>query len=93
MYTVGVNYSCYVEAVFLTKPSVDLEKHLIMIIHFVSDLYYFMVAPTLCYELNFPRNTRIRIRFLMRRLAEFVSLVHKSLFIHCMPVMAVCINS
>lgn len=21
----------------------------------VKDLYYFMVAPTLCYELNFPR--------------------------------------
>ena len=40
----------------------------------VSDLYYFMVAPTLCYELNFPRNDRIRKRFLMRRIAEFVSL-------------------
>lgn len=39
------------------------------------DLYYFMAAPTLCYELNFPRNTRIRKRFLLRRLAEFFFLL------------------
>lgn len=40
-----------------------------------KDLYYFMAAPTLCYELNFPRNTRIRKRFLLRRLAEFCFLL------------------
>ncbi|CAH3193684.1 unnamed protein product [Porites evermanni] len=40
-----------------------------------KDLYYFMVAPTLCYELNFPRNDRIRKRFLMRRIAEFFFLL------------------
>uniref|UniRef100_A0A6I8P4Q8 O-acyltransferase n=1 Tax=Ornithorhynchus anatinus TaxID=9258 RepID=A0A6I8P4Q8_ORNAN len=34
------------------------------------DLYYFLLAPTLCYELNFPRSPRIRKRFLLRRLLE-----------------------
>uniref|UniRef100_A0AAY4DA98 O-acyltransferase n=1 Tax=Denticeps clupeoides TaxID=299321 RepID=A0AAY4DA98_9TELE len=38
------------------------------------DMYYFMFAPTLCYELNFPRSSRIRKRFLLRRLFEMVSL-------------------
>lgn len=28
----------------------------------LRDLYYFILAPTLCYELNFPRSTRIRKR-------------------------------
>ena len=37
-----------------------------------SDLYYFIAAPTLCYELNFPRSKRIRMRFLLRRALEFV---------------------
>lgn len=37
-----------------------------------TDLYYFMVAPTLCYELNFPRSPRIRKRFLLRRVIELV---------------------
>ncbi len=37
------------------------------------DLYYFLMAPTLCYELNFPRSKKIRIRFLLRRIAECVS--------------------
>ncbi|XP_036371818.1 diacylglycerol O-acyltransferase 1a [Megalops cyprinoides] len=36
------------------------------------DLYYFVFAPTLCYELNFPRSTRIRKRFLLRRLFEML---------------------
>ncbi|XP_004345614.2 acyl-CoA:1,2-diacylglycerol O-transferase [Capsaspora owczarzaki ATCC 30864] len=37
-----------------------------------SNLYYFMLAPTLCYELNFPRTRRIRWRFLARRIVETV---------------------
>ncbi|XP_036779026.2 diacylglycerol O-acyltransferase 1 isoform X4 [Manis pentadactyla] len=37
-----------------------------------SDLYYFLFAPTLCYELNFPRSPRIRKRFLLRRLLEML---------------------
>lgn len=36
------------------------------------DMYYFVCAPTLCYELNFPRSPRIRKRFLMRRLFEML---------------------
>lgn len=35
-------------------------------------MYYFVFAPTLCYQLNFPRSPRIRKRFLMRRLIEMV---------------------
>uniref|UniRef100_A0A8C2VPQ4 O-acyltransferase n=1 Tax=Chinchilla lanigera TaxID=34839 RepID=A0A8C2VPQ4_CHILA len=38
------------------------------------DLYYFIFAPTLCYELNFPRSPRIRKRFLLRRLFELLFL-------------------
>lgn len=36
------------------------------------DLVYFMFAPTLCYELNFPRSGRIRKRFLLKRIMEMV---------------------
>ncbi|XP_007954262.1 diacylglycerol O-acyltransferase 1 [Orycteropus afer afer] len=39
-----------------------------------GDLYYFLFAPTLCYELNFPRSPRIRKRFLLRRLLEMLFL-------------------
>lgn len=38
----------------------------------VSDLIYFLFTPTLCYELNFPRTTRIRKRFLLKRILEVV---------------------
>ncbi|KAI8427896.1 hypothetical protein MSG28_002247 [Choristoneura fumiferana] len=38
----------------------------------LKDLFYFLLAPTLCYELNFPRTTRIRKRFLIKRLLEVV---------------------
>lgn len=31
---------------------------------------YFLCAPTLCYELNFPRTSRVRKRFLLKRLLE-----------------------
>lgn len=27
----------------------------------LKDLFYFLLAPTLCYELNFPRTTRLVI--------------------------------
>ncbi|XP_026468476.1 diacylglycerol O-acyltransferase 1 [Ctenocephalides felis] len=42
----------------------------------LKDLYYFLVAPTLCYELNFPRTSRIRKRFLLKRLLEVVVGIH-----------------
>ncbi|KOC65584.1 Diacylglycerol O-acyltransferase 1 [Habropoda laboriosa] len=38
----------------------------------LSDLYYYVLAPTLCYELNFPRSQRIRKRFLIKRIIEVV---------------------
>lgn len=37
-----------------------------------ADIYYFVFAPTLCYELNFPRCESIRMGFLLRRLFEMV---------------------
>lgn len=40
-----------------------------------KDMFYFMLAPTLCYELNFPRTDRIRKRFLAKRLFEVIVLV------------------
>ncbi|XP_021956008.1 diacylglycerol O-acyltransferase 1 [Folsomia candida] len=36
----------------------------------IKDLYYFVMVPTLCYELNFPRTDRVRKRFLLRRMLE-----------------------
>lgn len=41
-----------------------------------KDLMYFLFTPTLCYELNFPRTTRIRKRFLLKRILEVVIGVH-----------------
>lgn len=41
----------------------------------LKDLYYFIAVPTLCYELNFPRTSRIRKRFLIKRLTEIAFLI------------------
>jgi len=35
-------------------------------------LWYFLMAPTLCYQLEYPRSPRIRFRFLFRRLLEVI---------------------
>ncbi|VDL84616.1 unnamed protein product [Nippostrongylus brasiliensis] len=40
----------------------------------LCDLYYFMLAPTLCYELKFPRSVRRRKLFLAKRFIEMVFL-------------------
>lgn len=45
----------------------------------IFDLVYFMYAPTLCYELNFPRADRIRKRFLTKRILELIFLVQLDL--------------
>ncbi|XP_056901487.1 diacylglycerol O-acyltransferase 1-like [Takifugu flavidus] len=38
----------------------------------IRDMYYFVFAPTLCYELNFPRSPGVRVGFLLRRLCEML---------------------
>uniref|UniRef100_A0A8C5EGF3 O-acyltransferase n=1 Tax=Gouania willdenowi TaxID=441366 RepID=A0A8C5EGF3_GOUWI len=38
----------------------------------LSYIYYFTFAPTLCYELNFPRSPNIRMSFMFRRLFEML---------------------
>ena len=38
----------------------------------VCDIYYFCFAPTLCYELNFPRTSRIRTTILIKRAVEVI---------------------
>lgn len=38
----------------------------------LTDILYFMCAPTVCYELNFPRTDRIRKRFLIKRVLELL---------------------
>lgn len=58
-----------------------------------SDLIYFCWAPTLCYELNFPRNPRIRKIFLVRRILEAVFLFHVVLAIFQQWLMPTALNS
>ncbi|XP_050699895.1 diacylglycerol O-acyltransferase 1-like [Eriocheir sinensis] len=53
-----------------TSPGVSLVQYPDNLT--LPDLYYFLAAPTLCYELNFPRSQRIRKRFLLRRMLEVV---------------------
>uniref|UniRef100_A0AC34G8H7 Diacylglycerol O-acyltransferase n=1 Tax=Panagrolaimus sp. ES5 TaxID=591445 RepID=A0AC34G8H7_9BILA len=38
----------------------------------LSNFYYFMFAPTLCYELKFPRTPGRRPKFILKRAAEFI---------------------
>ena len=45
----------------------------------LTNLYYFLAVPTLCYELNFPRSQRIRKRFLLRRFIEMFFLTQLNL--------------
>ena len=35
-----------------------------------GNLYYFLLAPTLCYEMKYPRTRSIRIHFVAMRLFE-----------------------
>lgn len=49
--------------------------HGVRVSNLLLDMVYFLCAPTLCYELNFPRNDRRRVIFIIRRLLETVSRV------------------
>ncbi|XP_029909249.1 diacylglycerol O-acyltransferase 1-like [Myripristis murdjan] len=40
----------------------------------LRDLYYFLLAPTLCYQRDFPRTPKVRINKLLHRLLEMVIL-------------------
>lgn len=40
-----------------------------------QNMYYYLFAPTLCYEINFPKNDKIRFPFLFRRLLEIFILI------------------
>lgn len=40
---------------------------------YFNDMVYYILAPTFCYEINYPRNERIRKGFLIKRLLELVS--------------------
>nr|XP_025043019.1 diacylglycerol O-acyltransferase 1 isoform X1 [Pelodiscus sinensis] len=42
----------------------------------VKDLYYFLLAPTLCYQLNFPRQKHCRQGYIIRRFIEMIFLFH-----------------
>lgn len=39
-----------------------------------SGLYYFLLAPTLCYQRDFPRTPKVRVNKLLHRLLEMVSI-------------------
>ncbi|XP_075996457.1 diacylglycerol O-acyltransferase 1-like [Genypterus blacodes] len=40
-----------------------------------QELYYFLLAPTLCYQKHFPRTPKVRINKLLHRLLEMVILI------------------
>ncbi|XP_017854490.1 diacylglycerol O-acyltransferase 1 isoform X2 [Drosophila busckii] len=51
------------------------DEHLTKLVQYpenlsYKDILYFLCAPTLCYELNFPRTSRVRKRFLLKRMLE-----------------------
>ena len=46
----------------------------------IINLCYFILAPTCCYELNYPRNETIRKGFLFKRLFESVSSMYIRFF-------------
>jgi diacylglycerol O-acyltransferase-1 len=50
-----------------SSPDIEYPNNL-----YIADIYYFVMVPSLCYELNFPRTERIRKRFLLKRILEFV---------------------
>jgi diacylglycerol O-acyltransferase-1 len=41
---------------------------------------YFLVAPTLCYQLSYPRSPRIRLRWMLRRVSMFFAALGLMLF-------------
>lgn len=60
------------------KDANDVNMHLIVYPDNlnINDIMYFMLIPSLCYELNFPRTNRIRKRFLIKRIMELIIGIH-----------------
>ena len=69
-------FTCVTEQWIVTFPCVDIYSIVTIKPHLFlySDLAYFCFAPTLCYELNFPRTPKIRKIFVLRRTVEAVSI-------------------
>ena len=38
----------------------------------MSKLFYFLAAPTLCYQISYPRTSSIRWGWLLKRVVEFI---------------------
>ncbi|CAF0819093.1 unnamed protein product [Rotaria sordida] len=72
-----INYQCRID-LFKKKQdqinSIIISEGLIIYPNnlTIKNLYYFLFAPTLCYELNFPRSPCIRKSFLCRRFGEIL---------------------
>ncbi len=47
----------------------------------MSHFFYFLVAPTLCYQISYPRSPRFRFRWLLRRIAMLSAGLGMMLFI------------
>jgi adenosine deaminase len=39
-----------------------------------KDLWYFIMAPTLCYQLAYPRNKSIRKLWLLKQISQFIGI-------------------
>eukprot|EP00158_Paraphelidium_tribonemae_P001906 Partr_v1_DN24941_c0_g1_i1_m45511 putative o-acyltransferase len=47
----------------------------------ISNLAYFLAAPTLCYQASYPRTEKIRYRFAVKRVMELLSIIGMMWFI------------
>lgn len=47
----------------------------------VGNILYFVAAPTLCYQLSYPRSPRVRMRWLLRRILMLFAALSMMLFI------------
>jgi len=56
----------------LTISSIRRTLLLLLLILFFSDLFWYILAPTLCYQIVYPRSTGIRLNFIFRKTIEFV---------------------
>ena len=76
----GIRYGKPIDQTFKDSGSPNKESNEANLVKYPNnltliDIYYFMFAPTLCYQLNFPRTPRIRKRFLIKTLIQYVSVL------------------